>query len=78
MRTNPLTAAVRRALSEAPCSTRALAKEAGVPHSTLVRIGDGSRDTTPAVAAAVARALRSWGKRCDRLAGWIEYAAKGD
>jgi predicted transcriptional regulator len=78
MSTDYLTGAVRRALEDAPCSVRALAKQAGVPHSTLVRIGDGSREATPAVAEAVARALRTWGKRCDQLAQWIEYAAKGD
>jgi hypothetical protein len=68
MSSDPLTAAVRRALRGAPCTTRALAVEADVPHSTLVRIAAGTRNATPAVALAVARALESWGKRSHRLA----------
>jgi len=80
MRTDALSTAVRRALREAPCSTRALAKEAGVPHSTLVRIAAGTRNATPAVAEALARALRAWGKRCERLASAVETPSrrKGD
>jgi len=78
IRTISLTAAVRRAIQSAPCSTRALASEAGITHSTLVRIGDGSREATPAVAEAVARALRTWGARCTGLAVVVETAAKGD
>lgn len=75
MRIDVLTAAVRRALREAPCSTRALAKEAGIPHSTLVRITGGTRNATPAVAEALARALRVWSERCERLAKAVESAA---
>ena len=75
MSIDPLTRAVHRALDEAPCSTRALAVQAGVPHSTLVRIAAGERNATPAVAVALARALRAWGETCVGLAGAIEGAA---
>lgn len=73
---DPLSAAVTRALHEAPCSVRALAKEAGVPHSSLVRIQAGQLRATSEVAEAVAKGLRRWGDRCSRLAGAIEKAAK--
>jgi hypothetical protein len=68
MHSDPLTSVVRRALRDAPCSTRALAAEAGVPHSTLVRISAGSRNATPAVAAALVKAFRTWAGRCEGLA----------
>jgi len=74
MSSDPLITSVRRALRDAPCSTGALAKEACVPHSTLVRIAGGSRSATPTVATALAQALRVWGKRCERLADAIERA----
>ena len=54
---NSLTEAVRRALAEAPASVRALAKEAGIPHSTLVRIKQGQLGASVAVASALLKAL---------------------
>jgi plasmid maintenance system antidote protein VapI len=74
MPSDTLTTAVRRALCQAPCSTRALAEKAGVPHSTLVRIAGGARSATPAVALALAKALRAWSDRCARLARAVEHA----
>lgn len=71
-----VTTAVRQALRHAPCSTRALAKEAGVPHSTLVRIVAGSRNATAAVGRKVARALYLWAERCEGLANAVAEAAK--
>jgi lambda repressor-like predicted transcriptional regulator len=68
---DPLTAAVRHALRDAPCSIRALAREAGVSHSTLVLINGGSLNASVEVADAVRRALLIWGERCGRLAGEI-------
>jgi hypothetical protein len=73
---DPLSAAVAQALQQAPCSVRALAREAGVPHSSLVRIQAGQLRATTELAEAVAKGLRRWGDRCDRLAGAIEKAAK--
>jgi len=75
MALDPLTAALRRALHQAPCSVRALAREAGVPHSTLVRIQGGALKASPAVAGAIAQALRTWGHRCVGLAKVVEDAA---
>lgn len=72
-----LTEAVSRAVRGAPCSVRALARTAGVPDSTLVRIVAGDRAATSAVAAAVARALDEWGFRCGQLATTIRQAQRG-
>ena len=74
MQRDRLTAAVARAVRGAPCSVRALARAAGVPDSTLVRIVAGDRASTPAVAAAIARALDQWGARCALLARGIRQA----
>lgn len=76
MQSDQLTAAVRNALRKAPCSLRALAKEAGVPHSTLVRIQGGTRAATPEVAAAVTMGLQAWAKRCGQLATSVAKAQK--
>ena len=70
-----LSATVRRAIERAPCSVRALAREAGLAHTTLTRIRDGETTVTPTAAAAIARALRAWGNRCNQLATDIEDAA---
>ena len=72
-----LTEAVNRAIQNAPCSVRALARAAGVPDSTLVRIVAGERAATPAVAAAVVRALEKWGAQCERYAAAIRKAQQG-
>lgn len=76
MPTDPLTTAVRRALRDAPCSVRALAREAGVPHSTLVRIQAGDLNASPALADAVARALLTWASRCEHAAAVVKGAAQ--
>ncbi len=62
------------ALELAPSSIRALAREAGVPHSSLVRIRQGVLRVTPGVARAVAEALEGWGKRCSGSARGIRSA----
>ena len=74
MASDRLTQAVARAIRGAPCSVRALARAAGVPDSTLVRIVAGERAATPAVAAAVARALDQWSTRCGELARSVRLA----
>lgn len=63
MDTIGLSAAVITAVQNAPCSTRALAREAGVPHSTLSRIMSGERGATTVVATAIAGALERWAER---------------
>lgn len=72
-----LTETVTQAVRGAPCSVRALARQAGVPDSTLVRIVTGERAATPAVAAAVARALDKWSARCRQLARGVRQAQRG-
>jgi hypothetical protein len=69
-----LSDAVRRAIRDAPCSLRSLARTADVPHSTLVHISKHEREATPAVALAVARALERWSADCKRAAHRIRHA----
>lgn len=66
------TRAVARALKHAPCSLRALAREASISHVWLVQIREGRRPATAATAAKIARALRVWSATCDRLAAAID------
>ena len=77
MPSDRLTETVKRAVQDAPCSIRALARAAGVPDSTLVRIVAGERAATPAVATAIARALEGWGAQCGRHAAAIRKAQPG-
>ena len=59
-----LDAVLRRAIRRAPCSVRALAREAGVSHVMLAQIVRGQEAATKRVALKVARALEAWGRRC--------------
>jgi hypothetical protein len=54
---DPLTKAVQTAIQHAPCSMRALAKQAGVPHSTLVRVNNDEMPASRVVAGKVMLAL---------------------
>jgi len=67
-----LDAILRRAIHRAPCSNRALAREAGVSHQMLAAIVAGRERATPRVARLVAAALDSWAARCakDAAAVW--------
>jgi len=47
-----------------PGTIRALAREANVPHSTLVRVANGGLDASPSVVERVADALESWRDAC--------------
>ncbi len=69
-----LTRQVQRAITAAPCSIRALAREAGVSQSILVRIQSGEREATLAVAKSVERALASWGRDCTKAAALLYRA----
>jgi plasmid maintenance system antidote protein VapI len=71
-----LTDAVARAIEHAPVTIRELAREAGVPDSTLVRIVSGERRATAAVAEEVARALERWSNGCERDARRIREAQR--
>ena len=73
---NRLTTTVRKAVERAPCSIRALAKAAGVPHVTLAHIIHGRREATEDVARKVARALDGWAKKCSRSAADIRRHLK--
>jgi len=55
---------VRQAIRRAPCSVRALAREAGVSHVLLAEIVASNKRVTPRVALLVARALERWGDCC--------------
>ena len=69
-----LTTQLIRAVKAAPCSLRALAREAGVSHALLVMILGSERAATPAVAAKVAAALDQWGQRCHQAATQLRRA----
>ena len=69
------TRAVVRALERAPCSLRALAREARVSHVWLVQIQKGRRPVSAATAAKIAHALRLWAATCGRLAAAIDRSA---
>jgi transcriptional regulator with XRE-family HTH domain len=72
-----LTRTVARAIEQAPCSIRELAREAGVSHVTLLRIKNGTHPASPQVARAVADALDRWGQRCSQQADRINRKLKG-
>ena len=65
---NNIANALLEAIDSSPCSERALAHEAGIDHSLLVRIRQGTRGATPEVAGKVAAALEGWGDRCHSAA----------
>lgn len=67
-----LDAVVRQAIRRAPCSVRALAREAGVSHVMLAEIVASRKRATPRVAMLVARALRRWGDRCYKQAAKVQ------
>jgi lambda repressor-like predicted transcriptional regulator len=72
-----LDAVVRRAIRRAPCSIRALAREAGVSHVMLAAIVSRRERATPRVALKVAHALEAWAARCAGEAAAIRVAVRG-
>ena len=72
-----LDAALRRAIRRAPCTTRALARTAGVSHVMLAQIVRGKERATPRVARLVAKALETWAARCAGEAAAVRKALKG-
>jgi plasmid maintenance system antidote protein VapI len=69
-----LDAVLRRAIRCAPCTIRALAREAGVSHAMLAAIVAGHERATPRVARKVSRALDSWAARCAKDAAAVRAA----
>jgi DNA-binding LacI/PurR family transcriptional regulator len=57
-----------------PGSLRALAREAGVSHVTLVRLKDGDGVPSAETRARLARALAETGKRCQQAAKMLRRA----
>lgn len=75
---NSLRKALLDAIDSAPCSDRALARQAGVAHTTLVRIQAGTLNATPAIVDKVARALEEWGTACHSAAEQLrQESSKG-
>ncbi len=72
-----LDAVVRHAIRRAPCTMRALARNAGVSHVLLVGIVSGRERATPRVALKVARALERWATRCSTEAARVRAAVEG-
>jgi lambda repressor-like predicted transcriptional regulator len=71
-----LDAVLRRAIRRAPCSIRALAREAGVSHVMLAAIVNADERATPRVAKMVAGALDKWAARCAGEAAAIRAAVE--
>lgn len=68
---------LRRALAQAPCSVRALAREAGLSPALLAMIASGERRLTPEAAEGLAAALDAWGERCVEAAALLrKYSAE--
>jgi hypothetical protein len=66
-RNAPHTTALRALLKgnkQLPGTVRALARQAGVPHTTLVRIAAGDLGASSLVAERVAAALDAWSRSC--------------
>lgn len=74
---NARTRAVRRAIMMAPVSLREIAREAGVPHTTLVRIKGNKLGASKDVADSVATALEQWSGELSDVAGEIRRAMRG-
>ena len=71
-----LTREVLNAIDAAPCSLRALAREAGVANSLLVQLQQRAFNATPELAVKIATALERWGARCVTAARKVRAAAR--
>lgn len=71
VRDERLSEAVAKAVERTPTSIRALAREAGVPHVSLLQVRDGDLGASPELAKAVAEALEGWSGELSELAGGI-------
>ena len=72
-----LDAVLRRAIRRAPCTIRALARQAGVSHVMLQGIVTGRERASERVALKVARALERYAERSSTEAARIRTAVEG-
>lgn len=68
---------LRRAIRQAPCSIRELARRAGVSHAMLAAVAAGSERATPRVATKVAGALEVLTRDCAQHAAALRTALGG-
>ena len=75
---------VTKILREIPGSIRALSRESGVDHATLLKIRAGELGLSDDAAKKLVAGLRQWGKKlrtsaekCDRLARELETLMRG-
>ncbi len=71
-----LDAVIRRAIRAAPCTMRALARDAEVSHVMLQGIVKGRERATVRIALKVALALDEWSVRCREEAKRLRSAVK--
>ena len=69
---------VSKILHEIPASIRALSRESGVDHATLLKIRDGELGLSEDAADRLVAALRRWGATCNRLADDLETVRRGE
>lgn len=67
---------MRKAIEDAPCSVRALARETGIVHTILAKIRTGEIGASPDVARRIAGALHRWERRCGKGADGIRAALR--
>ncbi len=72
-----LDTALRRAIREAPCTIRALARASGVSHAMLAAIVSGKERATARVALKVAEALDGMARLSATNAATVRRVAKG-
>lgn len=68
---------LRRAIREAPCTMRALARASGVSHAMLAAVVSGKERGTVRVALKVAAALEEWAEQCATDAAMLRRTVEG-
>lgn len=63
-------------LERVPASIRGLARDADVPHTTLLAVRDGDLNLSPAKTVRLVATLRRWAGECSDLADLLEDAAE--
>lgn len=66
----------RAAIAAAPCRLTALARAAGLSHTTLVKIRRGTLLASPVIARKLARVLEHWGATCQRAGERLRRATR--
>ena len=67
-----MTKQFQRAIDRSPASLRALAREAGISHVTLVRVRAGDFNLTPDVRERLVKVFRKWSALYADLADRLE------